>query len=45
LQDNDINTSDFGKLFGYLKTELGAFSMDDLVELKEDELEDERAGY
>jgi hypothetical protein len=45
LQDNEVCTSDFEKLFDYLKTKMGALSMDDLVELNSDDLQDERAGY
>lgn len=45
MQENEISASDFGKLFHYLKTVMGALTMDDLVELSVEDLVDERAGY
>lgn len=44
LDEGSIKVNDFGNLFQYFKTVLGVFSMDDMVELSLENLEDERAG-
>ena len=46
IVNNEINieSNDIKKLQDYLRKELGALSMTDLVELTEEELKDERAG-
>ena len=46
IAKNEINieSNDIKKLHDYLRKDLGALSMSDLVELTEEELKDERAG-